>query len=147
MTTGYAAAAAIALACLGLAPIGASADDAASGEAPAHATAVVRGKIPHAKGELKLDGVLDDEIWTHALVVDLAFETYPAENRPAPVSTKAYLVEDGSRLLVAFDARDPDPKSIRAYLRDSDTAWNDDENADASGTPSTLSRFVATSMR
>jgi hypothetical protein len=126
VTTGYAAAAAIALACLALAPIGALADDAASGEAPARATAVVRGKIPHAKGEVKLDGVLDDEIWTHALVIDLAFETYPAENRPAPVSTKAYLVEDGSRLLVAFDARDPDPKSIRAYLRDSDTAWNDD---------------------
>ena len=35
-------------------------------------------------------------------------------------------MEDGSRLLVAFDARDPNPKSIRAYLRDSDTAWNDD---------------------
>ncbi len=128
MTYGPAAtAAAIVLACSALSPAGARADDGAAGEAPARATAVVRGKIPHvAKREVKLDGVLDDEVWTHALVVELAFETYPRENGPAPVATKAYLVEDGSRLLVAFDARDPDPKSIRAFLRDSDTAWNDD---------------------
>jgi uncharacterized protein DUF5916/cellulose/xylan binding protein with CBM9 domain len=126
VTTGPAAAA-IASACLALASTGARADDAAAAQAPVTAAATVRGKIPHvAKGEVKLDGVLDDEIWTHALVVELAFETFPGENRPAPVSTKAYLVEDGSRLLVAFDARDPDPKSIRAFLRDSDTAWNDD---------------------
>ncbi len=121
-----AAAAAIAFVCSGLLPPPARADDVAAGEAPAKATAAVRGRIPHAKGDVKLDGVLDDEIWTHALVVDLAFETSPRENRPPPVATKAYLVEDGSRLLVAFDARDRHPKSIRAFLRDSDTAWNDD---------------------
>ena len=121
-----AAATAIALACFALSSLGARADDVAPADAPARAAAAVRGKIPHAKGEVKIDGVLDDEIWTHALVVDLAFETYPRENGAAPVATKAYLVEDGSRLLVAFDARDPNPKSIRAYLRDSDTAWNDD---------------------
>ena len=126
VTNGLAAAAAVALACFSLPPGGAHADDIAPADAPARAAATVRGKIPHATGQVKIDGVLDDEIWTHALVVDLAFETSPRENRPAPVATKAYLVEDGSRLLVAFDARDPNPKSIRAYLRDSDTAWNDD---------------------
>jgi hypothetical protein len=92
----------------------------------ARAAATVRQAIPHAEGVVKVDGVLDDVIWTHALVVDLAVETYPAENAPAKVATKAYLVENGSQLLVAFDARDPEPKSIRAFLRDSDTAWNDD---------------------
>jgi hypothetical protein len=121
-----AAAAAIALACSALSPLVARGDDEALADASARAAAAVRGKIPHATGEVKIDGVLDDEIWAHALVVDLKFETSPRENPPAPVATKAYLVEDGSRLLVAFDARDPDPKSIRAFLRDSDTAWNDD---------------------
>ena len=42
------------------------------------------------------------------------------------MQTTAYLVEDGARLLIAFDARDPDPGSIRAYLRDRDTAYYDD---------------------
>jgi Domain of unknown function (DUF5916)/Carbohydrate family 9 binding domain-like len=126
VTTESAAAAALALACLLVLPIGGHTDEPAAADPAARAVAALRGRIPHAEGEVKLDGVLDDAIWAHALVVDLAVETYPSENRPAPVVTKAYLVEDGSRLLVAFDARDPDPKSIRAYLRDSDTAWNDD---------------------
>ena len=100
---------------------------------PAHAAdeteravATVRQTIPHAQGEAKIDGVLDDAIWAHALVVDLAVETYPRENQPTQVATKAYVVENGKQLLVAFEARDPKPESIRAFLRDSDTAWNDD---------------------
>jgi hypothetical protein len=129
VTTGFVTAgvAAVALTCLALPGLAVRADSVTAVETPVQAAAAVRGKIPHvAKADVKLDGVLDDEVWGHALVVDLAFETNPSENRPAPVATRAYLVEDGSRLLVAFDARDPHPKSIRAYLRDSDTAWNDD---------------------
>jgi hypothetical protein len=90
------------------------------------AAASVHRAVPHAEGEAKIDGVLDDPIWAHALVVELAVETYPRENQTAPVATRAYLVENGAQLLVAFDARDPEPESIRAFLRDSDTAWNDD---------------------
>jgi len=90
------------------------------------ATASVHRAIPHAEGQAKIDGVLDDAIWAHALVVELTVETYPRENLPAQVATKVYLVENGAQLLVAFDARDPEPESIRAFLRDSDTAWNDD---------------------
>jgi hypothetical protein len=43
-----------------------------------------------------------------------------------PVSTRAYFIEDGSTLYVGFDAEDPDPGSIRAYLRDRDSGFNDD---------------------
>ncbi|HLF12287.1 MAG TPA: DUF5916 domain-containing protein, partial [Gammaproteobacteria bacterium] len=71
-------------------------------------------------------GVLGDEIWAQALVVELDVETNPRENLPAAVRTTAYLVEDGSQLLIAFDARDPEPTAVRAYLRDRDTAYNDD---------------------
>jgi hypothetical protein len=84
------------------------------------------GSIPHVEGDVKVDGVLDEAIWAKALVVELPFETSPRENVTADVETHAYLVENGSYLLVAFDARDPDPESIRAYLRDNDTAWSDD---------------------
>ena len=89
-------------------------------------TALTLGRVPHVPGEVKVDGVLDEPIWSQALIVDLPVETQPRENVPAEVETKVYLVENGSELLVAFDARDPDPESIRAYLRDSDAAWNDD---------------------
>ena len=87
---------------------------------------LVPGRIPHADGRAKIDGALDDAIWSRAVVVDLAFETSPRENVSAEVETKVYLVENGSALLIAFDARDPAPEAIRAYLRDRDTAWSDD---------------------
>jgi hypothetical protein len=56
----------------------------------------------------------------------LTIETYPRENATPEVETTAYLVENGDQLLIAFDARDPEPTSIRAYLRDRDSAFNDD---------------------
>jgi hypothetical protein len=82
--------------------------------------------IPHSKEAVQIDGVLDDAIWRAALALPLTVETDPRENQPPEVETIAYLVENGDQLLIAFDARDPDPSSIRAYLRDRDSAFNDD---------------------
>jgi hypothetical protein len=82
--------------------------------------------IPHSTATVAIDGVLDDPIWREALSLPLTVETYPRENQPPEVETTAYLVENGEQLLIAFDARDPDPASIRAYLRDRDSAFNDD---------------------
>jgi hypothetical protein len=82
--------------------------------------------LPHAEGVIRLDGVLDEEIWSRARAVVIDVETSPRENMPAFVQTTAYLVENGAQLLIAFDARDPEPNSIRAYLRDRDSAFNDD---------------------
>jgi hypothetical protein len=82
--------------------------------------------IPHSTEVVEVDGVLDDPIWRQALVLPLTIETYPRENERPEVETTAYLVEDGDQLLIAFDAKDPDPSSIRAYLRDRDSAFNDD---------------------
>jgi hypothetical protein len=82
--------------------------------------------IPHSKETIQIDGVLDDPIWKAALALPLTIETSPRENATADVETIAYLVENGDQLLIAFDARDPEPESIRAYLRDRDSAFNDD---------------------
>ncbi len=82
--------------------------------------------VPHTMDTVNIDGVLDDEAWNQALVLELNLETHPRENVPATIQTYAYLLEDGSRFLIAFDARDPNPDTIRAYLRDRDSAWNDD---------------------
>ena len=82
--------------------------------------------LPRVNATAKIDGVLDDEIWQQALKVELHLETNPGENTEATVETWAYLAEDGENIYVAFDARDPSPENIRAYLRDRDTAWPDD---------------------
>lgn len=82
--------------------------------------------LPRLEGVINVDGVLDDGEWAGAARVVLDVETDPAENQPAPVATTAFLIEDGENLYVAFDARDPEPGAIRAYLRDRDSAWEDD---------------------
>ena len=82
--------------------------------------------LPHTDGAISIDGVMDEAAWKDATAIDIDIETRPGENIPARVSTIAYILEDGQKLYIAFDARDPDPDEIRAYLRDRDSAWNDD---------------------
>ena len=82
--------------------------------------------LPRTSAEITIDGVMDEPAWQEATRVDLDYETRPGENIDAPVRTTVYLIEDGESLYLAFDAEDPDPKAIRAYLRDRDSAWSDD---------------------
>ena len=82
--------------------------------------------VPRFNGEIIVDGVLSAGEWSDAVRLELHLETDPAENGPAPVETTAFLIEDGENLYVAFEANDPNPEVIRAYLRDRDSAWSDD---------------------
>ncbi len=82
--------------------------------------------IPHLAGKPKIDGLLDDPIWEQAHKFELIYESRPGENTPAQVKTTVYIGENGEHLLVAFVAEDPEPKQIRAFLRDRDSAWSDD---------------------
>ena len=91
-----------------------------------HGAAATVADLPRSTTEIEIDGVLGDGEWTDAIQVELDIETNPAENGPARVKTTVFLFEDGQNLFVAFDARDPNPAAIRAYLRDRDSAWADD---------------------
>ena len=83
-------------------------------------------EIPNTNKVIEIDGSIDDDAWADAARFDINIETRPGENTAAAVETVAYVVEDGSNLYVAFDAKDPEPTKIRAYLRDRDSAWDDD---------------------
>ena len=83
-------------------------------------------ELPRTDRSIEIDGRLDDEAWSDAVAIEIDIETRPGENIPARVRTVAYLVEDGTNLYVGFDAEDPDPSAIRAFLRDRDSAWDDD---------------------
>ncbi len=82
--------------------------------------------LPSTTDPITIDGVMDEAAWQHATQISIDTETNPGENLPARVTTLAYIIEDGENLYIAFDARDPDPSEIRAYLQDRDSAWNDD---------------------
>jgi hypothetical protein len=90
--------------------------------APAHSPY----PVGRASSAIQVDGSLDEPAWSRATVVDLAYETRPAENTPPPVKTECLITYDDDRLYVAFRAHDPDPSQIRAHISDRDRAFNDD---------------------
>ena len=82
--------------------------------------------IPRVAAGTTIDADLTDPAWQQAKVVPIVFDTWPAENTPAPVKTTARVMEDGEFLLISFVAEDPDPTAIRAFFRDRDKVWEDD---------------------
>ena len=82
--------------------------------------------LPRTSAAIVVDGVMDEAAWSDALKIRLDIETDPGENTPAEIETVAYLIEDGESIYVGFDASESDTDSIRAYVRDRDTAWDDD---------------------
>lgn len=82
--------------------------------------------LPNVTGAPRIDGLADEEFWSQGLVIELDTETRPAENTQAPVGGRVILAENGTSLFVAVIADDPEPEKIRAFLRDRDSAWDDD---------------------
>lgn len=79
-----------------------------------------------AKVEATIDGVLDEPVWQAATKVAINNEYFPGDNIQAPVTTTAYIYQDGSSLFVAVRAFDPNPEEIRAIYRSRDTIRVDD---------------------
>lgn len=84
------------------------------------------GRIPQLQGEIAIDGVLDDAAWAGALVQEIAYEINPGDNVAAPVKTTVRIGYTKDALYLSYRALDPDPASIRAHLRDRDSAFSDD---------------------
>ncbi|MCF6288185.1 MAG: carbohydrate binding family 9 domain-containing protein [Proteobacteria bacterium] len=82
--------------------------------------------VPLSDKTVKIDGVLDDAIWQEALQVSLNYEVDPGLNVDPGVKTTAYIVDRGHSIVFAFKAQDPNPEKIRAFLRDRDSAYQDD---------------------
>ena len=84
------------------------------------------GRIPQLKGDIAIDGKLDDAAWRDALVQEIAYDIQPGDNTPAPVKTTVRIGYGKDAIYFAFHAMDPNPAAIRANLRDRDAAFNDD---------------------
>jgi Domain of unknown function (DUF5916)/Carbohydrate family 9 binding domain-like len=95
-------------------------------EAPPRKTLEVR----RAKGPLKIDGVLDEEAWAEASVLELPYEIFPGDSTPAPVKTECRVTFDDKNLYLGFHAFDPRPSEIRAHLADRDeiTTFQQDDH-------------------
>ncbi len=82
--------------------------------------------VPRTDTSVRVDGVLDDEAWENALVLELNYEVQPGENVPPPVRTEVLLTYDEDNLYAAFRAYDPDPSAIRVRFSDRDHNYGDD---------------------
>ena len=83
--------------------------------------------VPQLTAKVNLDGKLDEPFWKQAALIPIKIETYPNLLAESPVRTKARLaLVNESTILVGFDAYDPNPKDIRAPLRDRDGIELDD---------------------
>jgi hypothetical protein len=83
--------------------------------------------IPRVAPGIVIDAKLDEPAWQHAKKVAVNNITHPQENMPSSIETTALLMEDGTTFYIAFIAKDPEPQKIRAFLRDRDKSWNDDQ--------------------
>jgi hypothetical protein len=83
-------------------------------------------RVERLAWEIRVDGRLDEEVWAGPPTFELAYETRPAENQPAPVRTEVWITYDSANLYAAFRAHDPSPNEIRARYSDRDTAFGDD---------------------
>lgn len=83
-------------------------------------------RIPKLDKGIKVDGVLDEETWQHALKLELRYETWPGENLPAQVRTEVYIYYTKTHFYMGVHAYDPNPSAIRATYSDRDSLWNED---------------------
>ena len=118
---GWLAAGVVAAAMLNTAPVGAK-----QGETKTAGPVHPPYPVARSGSVVKVDGTLDDAAWQGATVVELTYETRPAENTPPPVKTECLITHDDDRLYIGFRAHDPDPSQIRAHLSDRDRAFDDD---------------------
>jgi hypothetical protein len=84
-------------------------------------------RIGTTQGGIRIDGILDESEWQAAPTLELAYESYPSDNTPAPLRTEVWLAFDDESLYVDFRAFDSSPSEIRARFRERDgNSVNDD---------------------
>ncbi len=82
--------------------------------------------IPKTSGSMVIDANLNEPQWKSAKKVLINNVTRPYDNIPSPVHTEALIMESDGYFYLAFIAKDPDVKEIRAFLKDRDKSWGED---------------------
>jgi hypothetical protein len=99
----------------------------AAAQAAPYPTVPARVSAPMARGEIRLDGRLDDSAWSGADSIDLLRQREPSEGEPGSQRTVVLLLRDEHALYVGIRLYDRDPKAIVAtqYRRDAELDVDD----------------------
>jgi hypothetical protein len=75
----------------------------------------------------KVDGVLDDELWSGApLPLDPWMSYNPLRGEAEQQHTDVWIGYDSEAIYFAFRCRDDEPEKIRSTISRRDSVWNDD---------------------
>jgi hypothetical protein len=75
----------------------------------------------------KLDGVLDDQVWTSASLPAENWVSYnPLRGEPEQQRTRVWIAYDDTAIYFAFRCYDAEPGRIRSTITRRDNSWNDD---------------------
>ncbi len=88
-----------------------------------------RQELParHASVPPKLDGILDDELWSaDPLTLDRWMSYNPLRGEPEQQRTSVWIGYDADAIYFAFRCFDDEPDKIRATISRRDSVWNDD---------------------
>jgi len=79
-----------------------------------------RYAVKQTTSEVRVDGVLDEDAWKEAAILEDFYEWLPGDNIPPPVDTQCLVAFDKKNLYLAYRCFDPNPRKIRAHLMDRD---------------------------
>jgi hypothetical protein len=111
------------LACFVFAAFPLTAEEPPKAAAPAEPPTLV---LPRVSGQVKVDGNLDEPVWSETVVVDRFYEIVPGDNVEPPAKTIGLLGYDDEFLYVGIRCLDPDPSQIRAPWVDRDRVLDQD---------------------
>jgi hypothetical protein len=74
-------------------------------------------KLSDSLGKPLLDGVLDDDFWKDAQLLDIGKELYPVRFADAIVKTDVLVAVSGTHLYLGITAHDPRPEEMRSSVR------------------------------
>jgi hypothetical protein len=82
--------------------------------------------VPRFEEAVRIDGVLDEDVWSRAAVIDGFTQYEPADGRPAAERTEVRVWYAPDAIHFGITAYDSDPSSIRANRADRDNISGDD---------------------
>ena len=77
-------------------------------------------KLVDVEGKPRLDGVLDDDFWKGARLLDIGMELYPERFAEAVVKTEVLVASTATHLYLGITAYDPQPQQLHSSHRTRD---------------------------
>ena len=79
-------------------------------------------------GDLHVDGVLDEEAWSQAEVIDQLTQADPVEGEPATLRTRVRVVARPTAIAIGIECDDDEPGSIVSYSVRRDASLNNEDH-------------------